>query len=65
MKIASTKLDPESDAILGKNITGDITSLNLIQGEIDNINIEIKVFGKEIFESTKTSFKIITLKVTD
>ena len=32
---------------------------------MENINVEVKVFGKDLFESTKSSFKIITLKVTD
>ena len=34
-------------------------------GEDNNVVIEAKVFGTDYFESTKTDFKIITLKVTD
>ena len=65
MKIASTKFDPESDAILGRVIDDEIISLENVQGEMDNITVEVKVFGKELFESTKSAFKIITLKITD
>ena len=65
MKIASTKEIKDSGAILGREFDGEITSLNNLDGEIENVNIEVKVFGKDLFESTKTAFKIITLKVTD
>ena len=65
LKIADTKEIKDSNAILGREIEGDITSIENLSGEIENVNIEAKVFGKELFESTKTAFKIITLKVTD
>ena len=65
MKIASTKEVKDSNAILGTEIDGDITPLDYIDNEKENVTVEVKVFGKELFESTKTSFKIITLKVTD
>ncbi len=42
----------------------NITRLDDILYEVDNISIEAKVFGIDILE-TKTGFKIITLKVTD
>ena len=42
----------------------DITFLNDILYEIDNINIEAKIFGIEYFEA-KSGYKIITLKVYD
>ena len=42
----------------------DVVLIKDIKNEIDNINIEIKVFGIEIFES-KSGYKIFTLKVTD
>ena len=62
---ADTKEIKDSNAILGREFDGEITSLDNLDGEMDNINVEVKVFGKDIFESTKSSFKIITLKVTD
>ena len=65
MKIADTKEVKDSNAILGREIDGDITSIENLDGEMENIIIEGKVFGKELFESPKSSFKIITLKVTD
>ena len=34
-------------------------------GEDNNVVVEGKVFGVEYFESSKTDFKIITLKITD
>ena len=40
----------------------DITFLNDILYEIDNINIEAKIFGIEYFEA-KSGYKIITLKL--
>ena len=42
----------------------DITNVKDIIYEVDNINIEVQVFGIDIFES-KSGYKIITLKVTD
>jgi len=42
-----------------------ITKIKDIIYEIDGINIEGDVFGVDYFESSKTDFKIITLKVTD
>ena len=65
MKFADTKEIKDSNAILGREFDGEISQLSSLDGEMENINIEVKVFGKDIFESTKTSFKIITLKVTD
>ena len=34
-------------------------------GEDNNVVVEAKVFGTDYFESSKTDFKIITLKITD
>lgn len=43
-------------------ITHEITN---IIAEEDNVSIEAYLFGVDIFESKKTNFKIITLKITD
>ena len=32
---------------------------------MDNVTVEAKIFGIDIFESSKNNFKIITLKITD
>ena len=55
----------ESCVLLGREIKGKSMSISGIVGEDNNITIECKIFGIELFESSKTSFKIITLKVTD
>lgn len=65
MKIASTK-EIDEKAILGREITSEnISSLENLDSDLEDVTIEAKVFDKELFESTKTVFKIITLKVTD
>ena len=42
----------------------DITKVKDIIYEVENINIEVQIFGIDIFES-KSGYKIFTLKVTD
>ena len=55
----------ESPYIMGREIIDEKTPINLITYEMDNVTVEAKVFGKEVFESSKSDFKIITLKLTD
>ena len=55
----------EESSILGRIIKDDITSISDILIEENNITIEGYVFGVDLFESSKSNFKIITLKVTD
>ncbi len=55
----------EDPYIMGGEIKDEITSINNITFEMDNVTVEAKVFGIETFESSKTNFKIITLKITD
>ncbi len=55
----------ESPFIMGKEITDETTPINLITFEMDNVTVDAKVFGIDIFESSKSNFKIITLKITD
>ena len=55
--------DPNS--IMGRGIKEDPIKIKTIIGESPNVVVEAKVFGVELFESPKTDFKIITLKITD
>ncbi len=55
----------ESPVILGSEIKGVITDISNINFEMDNVTVEAKIFGKDLFESTKSDFKIITLKLFD
>ena len=65
IQLVSTKKDPESNAILGFEITKDSTPMKDVTGEIDDVTVEGYVFAKEEFESSKTNFKIITIKISD
>ena len=49
----------------GNIIEGDITTISNIVSEENDLIIECEIFGLEVFESSKSNFKIITLKVTD
>ena len=55
----------ETPVIMGNGIKGVVTDINNINYEIDNVIVEAKVFGKDLFESSKSDFKIITLKLFD
>ena len=59
------KKEDDPNCILGRTIKDDIVSMKSIVGEDNNITVEGYVFGADYFESTKTDFKIITLKITD
>lgn len=61
-KVAPKKENP---FIMGREITNKTTPINLITFEMDNVTVEAKIFGIDIFESSKNNFKIITLKITD
>ena len=63
--MASTKKIEDSNAILGMDITDEASKIETVTGEMQDVTIEGYVFGKELFESTKSAFKIITLKVSD
>ena len=62
-KIRREKKDPNS--VIGREIKESPIKIKSLLGEDNNVVIEGKVFGVELFESSKTDFKIITLKVTD
>lgn len=59
------KKEDNPDVVLGKSIGDKPTPIHSILGEMDNVTIEGYVFGTDYFESSKSEFKIITLKVTD
>ena len=58
--------DPKDpNAVLGRGIKEDPIKIKTLIGEDNNVVIEAQIFGVDYFESSKTDFKIITLKVTD
>ena len=59
------KKDDNPDIILGRTIKEDSISIKSIIGEDNNVIVSAKIFDVEFFESNKTDFKIITLKLTD
>ncbi len=63
--IPKVEVKKESPFIMGKEITDEPTPINLITFEMDNVTVNAKVFGIDVFESSKSNFKIITLKLTD
>ena len=63
--IASTKEIEGSNAILGIDINDDAVKIETVTNETNDVTIEGYIFGKELFESSKSAFKIITLKVSD
>ena len=57
------KKDPNS--IIGRGIKESPIKIKTLIGEDNNVVVEGYVFGTDYFESSKTDFKIITLKITD
>lgn len=56
----------EDERVLyGKVIEEEISEINSIVGEDVDLVIEAEIFGIDGFESSKSEFKIITLKITD
>lgn len=55
----------QSPIILGGEIRSEVTSINNIISEMDSVTVKAKIFGVDSFESSKSDFKIITLKLTD
>ena len=70
-EIEKTKVIPkvikkiESPIIIGEEIKTEISSINTITFEMDTVTVKAKIFGIDSFESSKSNFKIITLKITD
>lgn len=61
------KMSKEKDpnCVLGRTIKDNAIQLHNLIGEDNNVTVEGYVFGVDYFESSKTDFKIITLKLTD
>ncbi len=55
----------DENSVLGRGIKEDPIKIKTLIGEDNNVVVEGKVFGVDFFESSKTDFKIITLKITD
>ena len=55
----------DPNVIIGEVIDDEITNIKDIVGENNDIAIEACIFGVEGFESAKSDFKIVTLKITD
>ena len=55
----------DENSIIGRGIKEDPIKIKTIIGEDNNVVVEAKIFGLDFFESSKTDFKIITLKITD
>ena len=55
----------DENSVLGRGIKEEPIKIKTLIGEDNNVVVEGKVFGVEFFESSKTDFKIITLKITD
>ena len=54
-----------SNVVVGRVIETTPTSIKNLVGEQDDVTVEGYVFGIDYFESTKSDFRIITLKITD
>ncbi len=55
----------DEECVLGKVITTDSIKMSLLLGEDNDVTVEGYIFGIEYFESSKSNFKILTLKITD
>ena len=55
----------DEGCILGKIIDSEPIKMSLLLGEDNDVTVEGYIFGTDYFESNKTNFKIITLKITD
>ena len=63
--IKRSKRSDDPNVILGRVIDGKTTIISNIYAEEDNVAVEACIFGIDYFESSKSNFKIITLKITD
>ena len=64
-KQKSFKREKDPNSILGRGVAEDPIKIKTLIGEDNNVVVEVLIFGVDYFESSKTDFKIITLKVTD
>ena len=51
--------------IMGTDINSPITLMKNVNGPVNSCTFEASIFGVDLFESSKTNFKILTLKITD
>lgn len=70
IELAKTKEIPkvekkDSPIIMGGEIKSKTTEISSLTFEMDNVTVNAEVFGKDLFESSKSDFKIITLKIYD
>ena len=56
---------PQSSIIMGEEIKGKVSTLDSITFEENNVIVEAYVFGIDVFESSKSNFKILTIKISD
>ena len=59
------KEETTNTVIMGETIKSKVTTIDSIIGEENNVTVEAFVFGTDIFESSKSNFKILTLKISD
>lgn len=55
----------DENSIIGRNIKEEPIKIKSLLGEDNNVVVLGCVFGIDVFESSKSDFKIITLKITD
>ena len=66
LAIANKKKVPANDnCILGRTIRGESLPIKALLGEDNDVVVTAKIFDTDFFESAKSEFKIITLKITD
>ena len=58
-------VEDNGNLIFGHKIKGNISTIKMIENEINDVVVEAYIFGIELFESAKTGFKILTLKISD
>ena len=59
------KKETDPNSIIGFAIKDEPIKIKTILGADNNIVVEAQIFGVDYFESSKSDFKIITLKITD
>lgn len=64
-KVKYRKKEKDPNSVMGLAIMDQAIPIKTIIGEDNNVTVEAQVFGVDYFESSKSDFKIITLKLTD
>jgi len=59
------KKETDPNTILGRIIKDESIPIKHLLGEDNDVTVDAYVFATEYFESSKSNFKIITLKITD